>query len=884
MAEMAVSFAIDQLLPLLREEAKLIKGVHKEFSDIKDELEIIQAFLKDADKRAAANGDNNREEIKTWVKQVREAAFRIEDIVDEYMIYLAQKPRHLGCAALHHKIGSNSSRGSWNAKCHPLREAALYIEEAEVVGFEKETQKLIDWLVKGREERTVVSVVGMGGQGKTTLAKKVYNSKDVIGHFDCRLWIIVSQSYTPEGLLRDILKQTGGDPSKMDQRSLTTEVRNNLKKKRYVVVFDDVWSEDFWDHIQYAVIDNKNGSKIFITTRNLEVAESCKKSSFIEVLELQPLTDKEALELFYKKAFSFDDDGCCPKELIDVANEIVKKCKGLPLAIVTIGGLLSTKKRNVFEWNKFSENLSLELNKDKGIKEILGLSYDDLPYHLKSCLLYFGIYPEDYEVKSMRMIRQWIAEGFVKQERGKSLEEVAEGYLTELIHRSLVQVSLIKFDGKAKSCRVHDLTREMIIEKFEDLNFCKHIISEDDHSSSSGIIRRLSIRTISDDLVVHIENSHVRSVLVFGDYENIRSQHVFGDNKNIQLAIGFTRRILMKYRLLKVLDFEFAPLFNVSKMLGSFVHLKYLSFKNGSLNELPKSIGMLQNLETLNVRHTNVYELPKEISKLRKLRHLIGSELSLIQLKDGIGEMELLQTLRDVDLGMDGVVEVIIGLRKLKHIRDLELQNVQGEHGSILSSSINEMKHLKKLSVEAKTSHVLDLHLIPTRPMLQKLTLFGKLQKLPEWIPEFQNLLVLSLYYSNLTNDPMQSLKKLQHLSILYICGIAYKGLSFHFQDGWFQKLKELHIVGIDELRYIIIDKGALPFLKKLNLMWLCGMERMPTGIQYLEKLEVLYMNCMRVGFVKQVSLEECWYQIRENVSCIEISSNDGDVIRNSRT
>jgi disease resistance protein RPM1 len=176
-------------------------------------------------------------------KQVREAAFRIEDIIDDYLIHVRQHPHDPGCVSLLHKIktviprrriaseiqdikssvreikerserygfqrsleqGSSNSRGSQNAKWHDPRAAALYIEEAEVVGYETQRDMLIDWMVKGRDERTVISVVGMGGQGKTTLTKKVFDNKNVIGHFDCRVWIIVSQSYTVEGLLRDML-------------------------------------------------------------------------------------------------------------------------------------------------------------------------------------------------------------------------------------------------------------------------------------------------------------------------------------------------------------------------------------------------------------------------------------------------------------------------------------------------------------------------------------------------------------------------------------------------------------------------------------------------------------------------------------------------------
>ncbi|WJX11269.1 hypothetical protein P8452_01902 [Trifolium repens] len=217
---------------------------------------------------------------------------------------------------------------------------------------------------------------------------------------------------------------------------------------------------------------------------------SCKKSSFIEVLELKPLTQEQSSELFNKKTFKFDYGECCLKELNDIANEIVSKCNSLPLVI---GDLLSTREKNVFEWHKFREYLSLELKKDTnliGITNILGLSYNDLPYYLKACLLYFGMYPEDYEVDSNRVIRQWIAEGFVKEEKGKTLEEVAKRYLIELIHRSLVQVSSIGIDGQVESCYVHDLIRETILEKFD---------RKEDYIAAGGISKKIKIFDLNTD-------------------------------------------------------------------------------------------------------------------------------------------------------------------------------------------------------------------------------------------------------------------------------------------------------------------------------------------------------------------------------------------------
>jgi disease resistance protein RPM1 len=404
----------------------------------------------------------------------------------------------------------------------------------------------------------------------------------------------------------------------------------------------------------------------------------------------------------------------------------------------------------------------------------------------------------------------------------------------------------------------------LILEKIEDLNFCKHI-SEDGQSSSSGITRRLSITTISNDLIESTESSHIRSLFFF-----IKSNHDYSLTQN------FAKRIPRKYRLLKVLDYESFPLMKVPKKLGNFYHLKYLSFRHAAaFEEVPKSIGMLQNLETLDVRHSQIRELPNEIRKLRKLRHLRGHIVSLIKLKDGIGEMTSLQTLSLVLLDIDGFKE----LGKLKQMRVLGLC-VDAKYGSTLASALNEMQHLEKLNLMDHPTEVHDLDLISS-PKLQKLELYVRLQKLPVWIPELQNLVVLSLVRSNLTKDPMESLKCLQHLLFLTLENQAYEGLYLHVEAGGFQKLKELHVIELTELQDIVIDKGALPSLKKLSLSFLLSLKNIPNGIKHLEKLEVLDILNMQVEFVQHNSTED-W--IMEHVPFFRIQTIGGNVIKNSRS
>ncbi|KAH7510769.1 hypothetical protein FEM48_ZijujUnG0090600 [Ziziphus jujuba var. spinosa] len=195
----------------------------------------------------------------------------------------------------------------------------------------------------------------------------------------------------------------------------------------------------------------------------MDVPNFCKISPSFRVHELQRLRDDNPWKLFCKKVFQPDCAGQCPPHLEQLSHKIVDKCEGLPLAIVAIAGLLSTKKKTTVEWQKLHNSLSSELDSNlhlRIIMKILSLSYFDLPYHLKSCFLYFGMYPEDYSIRCSRLIRQWIAEGFVNQKKDKTLEEVALEYLTELIHRNLVQVSWVDLKGRIRTCRIHDLLRE----------------------------------------------------------------------------------------------------------------------------------------------------------------------------------------------------------------------------------------------------------------------------------------------------------------------------------------------------------------------------------------------------------------------------------------
>jgi disease resistance protein RPM1 len=889
MTETIVTLVINELVQLIVHESKLLQGVHQQVVDIRDELESIQCFLKDTDK-----GGDLQDGVKTWVKQVREVAYDIEDVIDEYVLHVAQRlhqqnfitflqqiGRLLKKIKPHHDIAtkiqdikisvreikkrserygfSSSDQGSstraTNVTWHDPRVGSLFIEEDEVVGIESTRDELVSRLMGGVSKRSVISVVGMGGIGKTTLTKKVYENESVKGHFDCRVWIIVSQSYNVSKILMSMIKQiyqakeTAPVQIDMtDEITLISQLRKCLQQKRYVVVFDDVWKTEFWEIVKHALPCNDRGSRIIITTRSDLIGVSCRESLSDQVHKLQPLSQDKAWELFCRKAFQTEFHRCCPRELVKMSMDIVKKCEGLPLAIVAIGGLLSTKEKVPLEWQKLLDSLSSELECNpqlSSITNILSLSYHDLPCYLKPCYLYFGIFPEDYSISGARLLWLWVAEGFIKGKKGKSLEDVAKEYLMELINRNLVQVSFGELDYEITiKYRIHDLLHEIILSKSGELNFCQTLEAGD--TTFHGKSRCLSIHDVRENVFEKSQYSRVRSVFLFNISEIPRS---------------FIVKLFKTFKLLKVLDFEDAPIDYLPQEVGNLFHLKNLSLRRTKVKILPKSVGRLQNLQTLNVSETAVRELPIEIFRLYKLRNILAHSHDFeiksclhsmrgVKIHEGVGCLNDLQALTLIEANHHGS-GLFEELGKLSQLKGLGISRMTAKRGRALCTSIQNLAHLETLLVfSISENEIIDLESISSPPpFLEHIYLRGRLKKLPNWILELQNLGTLILFFSSLKEDPLSCVQALPNLITLSL-NHAYDGEQLHFKEGGFRKLKKLTLRELKKLKMVEIDRGSLLRLEQLEIGPCPQMKELPSGIQHLERLKIIDFYEMQGEFV----------------------------------
>ncbi|WVZ50827.1 LOW QUALITY PROTEIN: hypothetical protein U9M48_002049 [Paspalum notatum var. saurae] len=759
-------------------------------------------------------------------------------------------------------IDSQSSYVRENKVVTHNRMSVDALEESRLIGRDKQKVKIIDLISNNDTQQVqVISVWGMGGLGKTTLINSVYQSQKLSDNFEKCAFVTIMRPFNLPEFLRSLAEQLKEGSSKKKELlensvssnksialmridKLTEQLRGLLENNTSLIILDDLSDISEWDLIKprlFPLLEKM--SRIIVTTRKENVANHC-SGEVKNVHNLLVLESEDALHLFSLKVSGKDTDLLKKNpELAKEAERILKKCGGLPLAIVVIGGFLANRPQTLEEWRQLNDNISaeLEMNPELGmIRTVLEKSYDGLPYHLKSCFLYLSIFSEDQIISRKRLVCRWVAEGYSTKKHGKSAIEIADDYFMELKRRSMILPSQqsVRSRKSVDSCKVHDLIRDIAIAKSAEENLVFRL-EEGSTLNSTSTIRHIAISNNwsgdKNEFESITDMSRIRSLLVFGEWK--------------PFFISDKMRFLRVLDLEGVRDLQYDHLDNIWKL----IHLKYLSLR-GCYNIflLPDSLGNLMQLQMLDVRDTRVRILPKTISKLQHLQYihagnntyfvpepkeslmnrcLWGSYLCAtccmpllmkidgpchkavtrrdawtfaccVEFPDrmmgiglyedrgakiprGVKKLKDLHTLSEVNVGTGSAV--LRGIRMLTGLRKLGVVGINKKNGPAFHSAICNLRKLESLSVRSVTGPpglrgCLDGISSPPEN-LQSLKLHGNLETLPKWIEELQHLVKLKLEDTRLLEQyaAMEFLGKLPKLEILCLSGSSFEGEEVDF-------------------------------------------------------------------------------------------------------
>ncbi|KAK6916036.1 NB-ARC [Dillenia turbinata] len=930
MEQAIVSCVVNRLEELLVGEAKLLAGVSQQVKEMQHQLRLMHSYLEDA-----YAGASSEKRLWEWMVQVKNTAYEVEDVIEIYILEVASRRRRghgvikinlrrltsiLDETIQLHKIGSKiekiktkisnlttnlqtfgikpirgESSACKNDREQWLRQTYSHDLEEDIVGLEDIMEELASPLVSSKEI-PVICIWGMGGLGKTTLAKMVYKGAHIRNHFECLAWVYVSQQCQTKEVWKEILlnlvppssREQREEINKMGYAELAEKLYQVQEEKTCLVVLDDIWTKEAWDSLKPAFPKGKAvGSKLLLTTRNREVGLYVDRRSCL--CEPKYLDEEESWELLKKKAFraKYGMDCMVDKKMEKLGKEMVQHCAGLPLAIVVLGGILATK--NTFNgWETVHRNIKSYLTsqsnggQESRISDILALSYKDLPYNLKACFLHLGQFPENFEIPRKKIVQMWVAEGLVAPEQcgGKvqeNSEDVAERFLGELVERCMVQVGERSSCGRIKTCRIHELMRDMCLLKAKEENFLQTIFLGHENAV-------LASSSLPPSMTNAFLSSNTRRVLFHSDqnyFGNIFSEGIKAPylRSLILFNAGFDvmrnwQSMVIQCKLLRVLDlegFRFGQE-KLPKEIGGLIHLKYLSLKNTDLKELPSSIGNLFCLQTLDMRTSAETYVPNMISKINGLRHLhlpwnisrrcIQLQLdSLINLEtldnfqngkcniQDLTSMARLQILKmplqstessDWDTQLNAFKELDILLKhqtfSLVYVRSLSLQFKHGSRGtySDIKRLIKSCSHLNKLRLSCL-----------------------QFSKLPEEKYFPPNITKLILERSELEEDPFPILEKLPNIRILQLLWCSYKGRHMMCSNDGFPKLASLYLQGLLDLEEWKVEEGAMHCLSQL-LIHSCGkLKKVPKGLATITTLRELEMKYMSYTFLKRLGHDQ---------------------------
>ncbi|TYG96308.1 hypothetical protein ES288_A11G339800v1 [Gossypium darwinii] len=917
----AVSSALKTIGELTQEVTSLW-GVDEQVEGLASELRWMQSFLKVADARKVDN-----ELIRTSVVEIRELAYDAEDVIETFSLKVASKRKggfsncikrsscflKEGCL-LHRikseiekitvrikeltrqlktydvsKFGVDGEGPSSSTERRVSRRSYPHVMDDNIVGLGKDIKQLVPVLLDEQSECRVVSIcgivgtmalsTGMGGLGKTTLAKKIYHESQVVGHFKHLAWANVSQNCQERKVCEDILSDlnilTEADKM-MKVEKLAEKLSSFLEKNKCLVILDDIWNPVDWDSLKPVFSARETKSKILLTSRNKKIISHADKNGFL--YQLQCLNDEQSWELFQKIAIPPTNSPGYKIEakMKELGEDMVKHCAGLPLAIIILGGILATKYPSLTEWLNVSVNVKSYFKNDKGqvLKDVLLLSYDDLPPYLRPCFLYLSQFPEDYEIPVDRLIQLWIAEGILAK---RCTIQVRERYVATL---------------KMTSFQMHDLMRGVCLSKAKQEKFFD--IADQSNAcqlSRIGRVRRVSVHKYF--WIHYIKSPRLRSLLFFDKFLPVEEEdnvlplamvRNFDNHKEelfnpwvwfaavlvcsvlVTKLRGSWKYMFNNFNFLRVLDYERGGYAGckLPNDIGKLIHLRFLRLRGLEFDslKLPSSLGNLRCLQTLDLRIINglcseSVHVPNLLWRMQQLRHLYLPQQCSSKTKLKLGTLKNLQTLVNFNTKNCYVKDLI----NMTNLRELEIRgsfNIEDFNTEELDKNppIIQSKYLHSLSIindEGRIDPRHLAHLLLSCENISKLRLDVEIRRLPEYHYLSSNLAYIKLRRCKLEEDPMPTLEKLLYLRMLELHEEAFIVKEMFCCGQAFAKLESLSLKGLNNLEEWKVGEEAMASLQRLEIQKCRQLKKLPDGLRFIATLQELKIDSMPKTFKDKV-------------------------------
>ncbi|EYU21842.1 hypothetical protein MIMGU_mgv1a020462mg, partial [Erythranthe guttata] len=704
------------------------------------------------------------------------------------------KDFNIGIIEDHLHMNSSTLAGAASSR------SPLTTKQETMVGFDELLIEVMDKLTGQQSNLRIIPIVGMGGIGKTTLARNAYVK--FMKHFDIRAWVTISQNYNVREILIEILlcinkAESRANLSAESEGELGVRVHQGLWGSRYLIVMDDIWSVEVWDRVQIFFPDNDKGSRIMITTRLSNVALIGSGGLVMDFLDEDKSWDLLCGNIFEKKEN-------CPPEFEEIGKKIARSCKGLPLSIVVTGGLLAKSKHTREHWDYVSKNLNSIVSSEDNERclKVLLLSYHHLPVHLKPCFLYMGVFPEEKNIHVSWLVKLWVSEGFLKPINGKSLEVVSREYLEDLCDRNLIRVHQRGSNGKIKFCTIHDMVREVCVREAEKEKFLYT------YDSRVSILTKALERVLATGCTVEVCNASASApsfapirLVPPASFTQETSDNEFGTFRKAPEEVLNTRRIVK-------------------------VRRRQTSTASSSA---PSSAPALARTLTLIVNDNFDAVAPSEIWKMPQLRHV---RFNILDLPDPppsgqdddffLGNLQTLLKVRKFKCGEE-VVKRIPNIEKLQICYREEFEGCS-------SYCLNNLVRLCKLESFGCSFNTWNK---PNRDdMLQNFILPNSLKKL--------TLEGTNLYWE----DMGTKIGLLPNLQVLKLKAKSFIGPEWETVEGQFCNLRFLGIYDSHcGLEWWTTDSSHFPRLERLVLHFLDNFVEIPSAIGEIPTLQSIQLN-----------------------------------------